>query len=63
MLSTFFNLCAGEGLDGTYMKTLYDLDSLVAREEELLNIRKWLYIPNQVQDIHARSTTLSYHGL
>jgi len=47
----------GDGLDGTYMQTLFDLDTLAAREEELVNIRKWLCIPglpSQATDIHAR---------
>jgi len=33
----------GEGLDGTFMQSLFDR---AARDEDLINIRQWVFMPN-----------------
>jgi len=41
----------GDGLDGTFMQSMFDR---VSRDEDLLNIRQWVYIPRTaVPDNHS----------
>lgn len=41
----------GDGLDGTFMQSLFDR---AARDEDLINIRQWVFMPNTASpDTHA----------